>query len=395
MSFLQKNRSDTMELLKKNPIDAMIHIIQKNPIDAMEFMRKNPTESRNFRGSGDGSQASVMAFLRANPRDFVAVLQRNPIDTMQLLKSNPYDTVQFMKKNPYDTWQMIKKNPIDWKSEVMQAKPRRVFGRSFGCEFELPASLNRDNLIRELKARGHKMQEEVLGSIHTVVKGWKVVPDGSLTNGLELVSPVLHGEAGLAEVRKMCRSLSQLSVEIPFSEKQFGFHVHVGVKDLGGRQVAKLILDHDHMEENGLLYCVPAYRRELGWCKKTHARILEKARAGSITFEEARSIDSDRYRSLNMFQRCADYGTVEFRRHGGTLNEDKSVAWILLCLCMVHASDKSGRCTSANFQDCLRAIGMYEDGPLCEWAAKYLLARHRHFSQGGEVQYPAFPANWA
>jgi len=118
-----------------------------------------------------------------------------------------------------------------------------------------------------------------------------------------------------------------------------------------------------------------------------------------------KKVSDARYVALNMFDRCATYGTVEFRRHGGTLNGEKCVAWILHCLCMVSASRQLGdeAWYGNNLRDCLTTIGMFNNGKLCEWAAEYLLVRHKTFTltkrqkeraqQSGELDLPEFPGS--
>merc|ERR1711977_809942 len=93
------------------------------------------------------------------------------------------------------------------------------------------------------------------------------------------------------------------------------------------------------------------------------------------------------------FQRCATYGTVEFRRHGGTTNPVKTVSWILMCLCMVSASKQLHRKGyGSTLRGVLKAIGMFNNGALLDWAAKYLLVREKKFTSQETLQYPIFPA---
>lgn len=268
--------------------------------------------------------------------------------------------------------------------------------RTFGCEFELPATLDRSNLIARLKQRGHRMEENTRSYTHEVTPGWKVVTDGSLSAGLELVSPVLKGERGLAEVMRMCQSLDALGVQITNADPrhtEYGFHVHVGVEDLDGEAAARLFCFHRHIEDQGLLNCVARSRRDSRWCKKTDATILERASAGPLTLDQARRISSDRYVALNVFGRCADYKTAEFRRHGGTLDGAKAVAWIILCVCMVTACSMKqvGRTGGSGLRECFRALGMFDShGKACKWAAEYLLVRQTSWGRSN-VSYPDFP----
>lgn len=230
------------------------------------------------------------------------------------------------------------------------------------------------------------------GRTHEVTPGWKIVPDSSISpKGWELVSPVLCGLRGLAEVVKIFRTLNDSNIEIPADNTSCGAHVHIGADDLDGNAVANLICFHDHIEQHGLLMCVPQSRRQNRYCKRTDQRILDKAKAGPITFEEARGITSDTSRcfSLNMFKRCADYGTVEFRRHGSSTDPAKLLAWIVLKLHMVSAASHLRRPNyGSNFAECLDAIGLDQNGLLAYFARCYLLARWQKFNRIGTPDLP-------
>lgn len=264
-------------------------------------------------------------------------------------------------------------------------------GRTFGAEFEIPTDMSKSDLVSGLRRAGHRV-EDTSDHTHDVMPGWKVVSDGSIDPaGWECVSPVLKGMGGLQEIAKFCSSLERMGLDIPFSNTSVGFHVHVGADDLDGDAVAKLICFHNHAESRGLLECLPTYRRNNRWCKPTKAEILDAAKRGPLTFREVRRMSSDRYVSLNMFGRCENYGTVEFRRHSGTVEGPKAVAWIVLHLHMVEAAQHLGWSGyGRDVRGLFHALGMYQTSDVSKFAADYLLARRDKFA-GGEFRPPRMP----
>lgn len=269
------------------------------------------------------------------------------------------------------------------------------FGRSFGCEFEVLTRLSASDLIRKLRARGHNVEDVAPGGYsHVVTLGWKVVTDSSVPDGLEIVSPVLSQLSGLAEVVRMCDSMQAVGCDVPFSDTTCGFHVHVGAKDLGNYALSQLILFHDHAEQNGLLQAVPLFRRNSTWCKRTNDDVLAQARRGPISASKVRDISSDRYVSLNMFGRCEKYGTVEFRRHGGTVQGERASSWILTCLSMVSCSAQLRPGSyGSSLRELLKTMGMQNNGSLVKWASDFMLTRqHNINNRANEVPYPEMPA---
>lgn len=77
--------------------------------------------------------------------------------------------------------------------------------RSFGIELEI-AGINRQTALTSLSAVGIAVHDESYN--HMTRSHWKLVGDGSVRGGFEIVSPVLHGEQGLAEAMTVAEALS-------------------------------------------------------------------------------------------------------------------------------------------------------------------------------------------
>ena len=198
--------------------------------------------------------------------------------------------------------------------------------RYFGVEIEFIGSAAR--LVAELRARGVNAEQQRYN--HTDQNVWKVVPDASLSyGGAELVSPKLRGDAGFAELKKVCEALRAAGCRV---DSSCGLHVHHDGFDLTVPAVVSLLRNYsrnrDHI--NGLL---AASRHQSRWANPwTEYAIDHVARQTSM--QAACSVD--RYRDVNIAAYLG-HGTVEFRQHQGTINFAKMSTWIRFTQAMVEA----------------------------------------------------------
>lgn len=174
------------------------------------------------------------------------------------------------------------------------------------------------------------------GYSHQTHSQWKVVRDGSLTNGggLEVVSPVLRGADGFDQVRKVCAALATVGARV---DRTCGLHVHVGVRDFVSLDFMKrLAVDYAHFE-SVIDMVMPASRRGSSntYCRPMAPFIAQINAARSMDALQATL--TTRYTKLNLtsFWR---HGTVEFRQHSGTVEAEKMINWTKLCLRMVEAA---------------------------------------------------------
>lgn len=105
---------------------------------------------------------------------------------------------------------------------LLNATIEAAFNRRFGVEIEA-YNVTRQDLLFALHAVGIEAHEE--GYNHTTRAHWKIVSDGSLTgtNTFELVSPILEGELGLAQLEKVCQALEQVNAKV---NKSCRLHIH-------------------------------------------------------------------------------------------------------------------------------------------------------------------------
>lgn len=183
------------------------------------------------------------------------------------------------------------------------------------------------------------------GYNHHLRPHWKVVTDGSLgdvTRGIEFVSPILRGTAGLDQLVKVCRALTDFGCTV---SKKCGLHVHVGVGAPGIDFFKNLVRLYSTFEPV-IDSMMPASRRASTnmFCRSMTAA-APAAVAAAPTFESLVRVATashggeGRYFKLNLVA-YRRHRTVEFRQHSGTLDAEKARMWTVLCLRMVAAAHR-------------------------------------------------------
>lgn len=199
---------------------------------------------------------------------------------------------------------------------------RSVTARKFGVEMEFYG--DRDLLIREMRNRGVTCNAE--GYNHQVRSAWKVVTDGSVYGGWELVSPPLAGVNGMDQLRKACEALAAANCTV---QRSCGLHVHHDCSDLDARALGRLFRSW-HRAQAAIDQLVAPSRRRSQWARPlSDAEVANVEALPNTRPETVRSQFRfvDRYRALNV----ACYprqGTIEVRQHQGALNFAKISAWV-------------------------------------------------------------------
>ena len=237
---------------------------------------------------------------------------------------------------------------------------------TFGVEFEciLPDGLSHSALAAKITEAGVPCEAQMYN--HSRRTMWKVVTDGSLGDyrkGAEVVSPVLRGEDGFAQLRKVCDALVAARARV---SKKCGFHVHVGASDWQLYVFKNLIKLYASAEKAIDTFMAPS-RRESNctFASSLIWRIDYTALEGATTVGRvARAIRQDdtpaqvrshkRYCKINL-QSFWQHGTVEFRQHQGTVEAIKAENWVRLVLRMVLTA-KAGEKTVSSMDDLLLAV---------------------------------------
>ena len=212
--------------------------------------------------------------------------------------------------------------------------------RTFGIEIELE---HNDSYAMKLALRTAGIACEVEGYNHHNRPHWKITIDVSVRNGYELVSPILKGEEGLEEIRRVCEVLNTQGATINHT---CGLHVHHDASDLKDRNLRNL-LNLYRRAEDVIDSMMPKSRRANNnrFCK------------AMWTVDEG-NYPHSRYFKLNL-QSLHVHGTVEFRQHSGTIDADKIINWVEITQLMVERSKrqiKSG--AKMHKYDFLQAIGL-------------------------------------
>lgn len=223
------------------------------------------------------------------------------------------------------------------------------FDRSFGIELEIYGA-SRARLISEFAAQGIRLVDEAYN--HNTRNYWKVVSDSSISgeNGNEIVSPVLRGQDGIEQIKKVCIALAKAGAKV---NNSCGFHLHLGASDLNLENFKNLIKSHIEVEA-GFDSIVPNSRRANNnhYCKsltsaaRSKQELLTKINAAGSINELVR-IFNTRYLKLNL-QSFTRQGTVEFRHHSGTTTFSKIRNWIMICARLVEYTKANGITNNLN-----------------------------------------------
>lgn len=220
-----------------------------------------------------------------------------------------------------------------------------ITNRTFGIEIEChrPAGISIQDVAAAVRDAGVNCEAE--GYNHSTRRYWKAVTDGSLGyyTGVEIVSPVLSGEEGIAEVRKVMDALTAIGCIV---RVDCGMHLHIGADGFAInhlKNIAKCFVKF----ENFFDHIMPPSRRAdanrfVMSNRSIHGGYTDlAANAGIDAINAARNVEQliranqcSRYHKLNLMP-LASYGTVEFRQHSGTTDADKAENWIRLLLAFV------------------------------------------------------------
>lgn len=205
--------------------------------------------------------------------------------------------------------------------------------RRYGIEIECFGITIAQALVA-IRATGIEVNEEHYN--HQARPVWKIVLDGSVNDGFEVVSPILSGNEGLEQVRKVAKSLVAAGAKV---DRRCGFHVHVDARDLSGADVTNCIRRYAANEAQ-IDSFMPSSRRGSAnnYCRPMHdvVEALRNVTATSTARHVAERV-YERYYKLNVaaFLR---HGTVEFRQHGGTVDYRKMINWIIFCVQFIEDS---------------------------------------------------------
>lgn len=202
----------------------------------------------------------------------------------------------------------------------------QTFDKEFGVEFEA-YNVNKTTLRNKLVEIG--INCEISGYTHATTRHWKIVSDGSLngTNTFELVSPILRGEQGLAEMMKVCRVLKQCNAKV---NRSCGTHVHINARNFTLDQWKRIYTNYSRLERVIDGFMANSRRADNNTYCKGFSRIrnFESMVNTASNLSAIGSImDNTRYWKINPTS-YSRHNTIEFRQHAGTTDYIKISSWI-------------------------------------------------------------------
>jgi len=230
-----------------------------------------------------------------------------------------------------------------------------VSNRTFGVELEIayPADgsiRSQASLARLLSAKGVPCYDA--GYSHITTGQWKVTSDATVMDGCELVSPVLSGDAGLDQLRKVSAVLVEAGFRI---NKTCGMHVHIGHAGMSEQEKANVFLRYAQHEAE-LDWMMSASRRgdnggAIGggiYCQglrnwRNAPALVNLTR--TIEYAAGRMYGYNRYTKLNLLTASHGHPTIEFRHHQGTIEADKIINWVKFCVAFVETTIAKARGT--------------------------------------------------
>jgi len=282
-------------------------------------------------------------------------LSRNAVDVVQLERSTALPSASNTPRNSEvrSSVSSEQSRPITTPTRSTAVSPVRdePLQESIGVEFEVvrPKEISYrefvNGIVKKFRENGLDVQAE--GYNHSTRNYWKLVPDASISrqtgdrlggdSGIECVSPVLNGKKGIVDIKKAIRSLVGAGASV---NESVGYHAHFGIAGLSIEHLRNLLYNYRGFEP--IIDTIMLKNRrgamdsasESQWAKSLYRRfpnenefwqLLESCQ--SVSDIQSRVFGGDRYQKTNLMA-YSRYGTIEFRQHGGTLEEDTIIYWL-------------------------------------------------------------------
>lgn len=218
---------------------------------------------------------------------------------------------------------------------------------TFGVEIE--CAVSNAAFRREGWSQGGYRRQGDIPGFH----GWSCTYDGSLhgfegtMRPVEVVSPILRGAAGLAQVQRMAEKIRSMDGQVNLS---CGFHVHVGFDRNDIASMLRLVYLTANVELGLFASTGTPSRVTNSMCRSIKRAFVGltngKAPETLSGIESKASQTCERYHALNLTNMLGcghGHDTVEFRLFAGTLNGTKMVGYVQMCLGLVQTSLETSR----------------------------------------------------
>lgn len=202
--------------------------------------------------------------------------------------------------------------------------------------------------------------------------GWKVVQDGSVYDGAELVSPPMDWDLTQTQ-EDLAIAVDLLKRAGASTSQSAGIHVHVDARDLDARQASKVAV-WSHEWEDQLYriassgwrtvrpsgrnnYCAPMPQDMAIMLDNVQSRRDFNLAWYGSSYAGSSHYDNSRYRGVNLHS-WSYRGTVEFRVFNSSLNHARISAYVSLCVAVVQSA-RDGKTPKPAVR---YALGMMQDG---------------------------------
>ena len=194
--------------------------------------------------------------------------------------------------------------------------------RAFGTEIEL-TGITQAHAVRVLRLVGCDAREEEYNHVTRTLL--KIVPDGSVRDGFEVVSPILRGQRGVSEVMTVVTALDDAGGRV---DRRCGLHVHLDGSGLELEQMRSVIRRYARYE-NEIDAFMPPSRRGDGnqYCHSMRPFVEQESFTRARSVRQLVQAQPDRYYKVNL-KSLEVHRTLEFRQHSGTLNAMKIQNWL-------------------------------------------------------------------
>ena len=219
--------------------------------------------------------------------------------------------------------------------------------RNFGVECEY----NNDNVpalsmvqaAALLTTAGIVCRAEGYDYNHNVSEIWKIVPDCTVSGG-EAVSPILSGDAGISEARKVVSTLAKAGASV---DGRTGLHVHVDTDGLTVQDIRNVLTRYSAFEQ-AIDAFMPRSRRDNNndMCQSFSEYLTMAGFGNALSIRDLAMLIENRQVKVNI-RAYLRHKTIEFRHHSGTLSPEKLENWVHFCLNFVEASRESNMGTPA------------------------------------------------
>jgi hypothetical protein len=253
--------------------------------------------------------------------------------------------------------QGVTPSAIPQAQNISQPTPARTpvrdidFASNIGVEIEVVVSKGiserelTNSLVREMRAA--KIDVNAVGYTHDTTTYWKITSDASINPvGVEVVSPILKGKRGLAELKKCIGAIRRAGGSV---NKSVGIHVHFGANGLELDHFKNILYNYAGFEPiiNKTLY---ESRRNSRWAQLvSNIPDLTNKIDRSNSFDELATnvFGGDpynyrggaRYYTVN-FMAYRRHGTLEFRQLQGSVEEDTIIYWVYWLHFLIEASKR-------------------------------------------------------